>query len=345
MGDSLQRIYGFIGAIPDLLYLAEEEFSMTKISLNKNYRFRFNTNMLLLDRNIRRNAENFLNPKIVENAKINLSYFNKQEEEAIYVSLTIQDLLKSPDNTVAILIQQRNPNIDLILEQLEADEIDYFYALFTDDDPEYIKFHQETLNTFFSVLQNSRSKRINKLLLNKVYRKICNTYKDTKSKVIQSLLILMEAFFEKLLSEYGFLNDEEKISFINDTIENRALKQSMDYVENRVFVSTVHGAKGLEWNYVMLPDMEPYVFPSFSSLCGACDFQTGRINAGDYCRIQVENHTEKEILEELSVFYVAITRAKKEVIFSASRKRYNASGEIKNSKISCLLCLPGISLE
>jgi len=57
LGDSLQRIYGFIGAVPDLLTISEQKFSLTKIPLKKNYRFASNPQMLQLDSNIRRNAE------------------------------------------------------------------------------------------------------------------------------------------------------------------------------------------------------------------------------------------------------------------------------------------------
>ena len=345
MGDSLQRIYGFIGAIPDLLEIAKKEFSMKKIQLNRNYRFRNNPNMLLLDENIRRNAEDYLHPVISNNAKINLSLFNTQEQEAENVAQLVKALIKSQDDRVAILIQQRNPNIEIIMKQFEKDSIDYFYGLFLDEDMEYIEYHQEALKTFFSILEISKTKRVNKTLLNKVCNRLCQHYKNSSSKVIQSLLILTEAFFDKLLVEYAFLENEEKVAYINDTFENRALKQSMDYVDSKVFVSTVHGAKGLEWSYVILPDMEPYVFPNYASLCGNCNFKTGRINAGDYCRMQVANHTPKEILEELSIFYVAVTRAQKEVFFSASRKRYNANGEMKNAQICCLLTLPGIEIR
>lgn len=342
MGDSLQRIYGFIGAIPNLLEIAKTEFSMTKIQLNKNYRFRNNPDMLLLDRNIRRNAENYLYPIIEENAKIKLSLLNTQEQEATHVSKLVKSLWNSKDDKVAILIQQRNLNAEKIMKCLEEDSIDFFYGLFSDEDMEYIQYHQKALRVFFSVLDSSRTKRVNKTLLNKVYNELLQNYKNTSSKIVQSLLILTEAFFNKLLAEYAFLENEEKIAYINDTFENRALKQSMDYVNSKVFLSTVHGAKGLEWSYIILPDMEPYVFPNFNSLCGNCNFSMGRVVTGDYCRIQVKNHNEKEILEELSIFYVAVTRAQKEVFFSASKERYNSSGDIKNSKISCLLTMPGI---
>ena len=58
----------------------------------------------------------------------------------------------------------------------------------------------------------------------------------------------------------------------------------------------------------------------------------------------MKNNDEKKILEELSVFYVAVTRVKKDLFFSASKTRYNASDK-KTSKISCLAFLPGIVLE
>ena len=63
-------------------------------------------------------------------------------------------------------------------------------------------------------------------------------YKNASSKVIQSLLVLTEAFFNKLLAEYLFLENEEKIAYINDTFENRALKQSMDYVDGKSRLNT-----------------------------------------------------------------------------------------------------------
>lgn len=156
------------------------------------------------------------------------------------------------------------------------------------------------------------------------------------------MIDLTQAFFEKIIGEYAFLSDDEKYTFICDTFENRALKQNMDAIDARVFVSTVHGAKGLEWENVIIPDMEPYCFPNYYSLCGNCDFNTGRFSSGNYCRINIHNHDIDEFLEELSVFYVAVTRARKNLFFSASKSRYNNEGERKSSKISCLLTLPGI---
>lgn len=158
----------------------------------------------------------------------------------------------------------------------------------------------------------------------------------------------LKVFFENLNSKYSILNDEDKFSFLIDTFENRFLKQNMEFIEDDVIVSTVHGAKGLEWQYVVLPDMEQCVFPSYYSLCEVC---RNKYNMVDdcFCKINMENTEkgspfEKMFLDVLSVFYVAVTRAKKQVFLSASSYGVNSYGE-KKALISCLLSLPGIKIE
>ena len=56
---------------------------------------------------------------------------------------------------------------------------------------------------------------------------------------------------------------EEKYNLLLDIFENRQLKQSMEYIKCNVILATVHGAKGLEWDYVFLPDLEQWVFPGY----------------------------------------------------------------------------------
>lgn len=118
-----------------------------------------------------------------------------------------------------------------------------------------------------------------------MYSNISREYQGTEAKLIESLLMLTKVFFERITTEYIFLGNEEKIAYISDTFENRALKQNMDLIDSKLFVSTVHGAKGLEWDYVIIPDMEPYCFPNFPSLCGSCDRYRGRKEEADACKI------------------------------------------------------------
>lgn len=346
MGDSLQRIYGFIGAVPNLLDLAKEQYHMSKKVLSQNYRFKNNMEMLLLDKNIRENAKSVLNPHIENDARVKLCYKSTHEEECVWIANKVLHLQQAENNcSVAVLVQQRGKNIDMIIKEFENRNVDYFYALFSDEDAEYIDYHRRAMSIFFEVLNSSKYNRVNKTLLNKVYSNISKEYQGIKTKLIESLLMLTKVFFERITTEYIFLENEEKITYISDTFENRALKQNMDLIDSKLFVSTVHGAKGLEWDYVIIPDMEPYCFPNFPSLCGSCDKYSGREEDADVCKIIMKNNDEKKILEELSIFYVAVTRVKKDLFVSASKTRYNTSGKRCLSKISCLVFLPGIVLE
>lgn len=343
MGDSLQRIYGFIGAIPNLLNHTKEEFLMTGRMLEKNYRFRDNQNMLLLDKNIRKNAQNVFSPSIEKSSSIELHLADTQENECLWLVDKIGSLLDK--GKCAVLVQQRSENINMLLNELEERSISYFYALFSEEDNEYIEYHHKASSIFFEELNVSKNNRVNKSMLNKVFLEIKNNYANNTSKVIESLLTLTRVFFDRICTEYLFLENEDKIVYISDTLRNRALKQNMDLVDSDLFVSTVHGAKGLEWDNVIIPDLEPYIFPNFPSLCGECTDAGARIQDYTCCKMNVCKQNIEKLLDELSVFYVAVTRAKKQLFFSASLTRYNANKKCMQSKISCLGFLPGISIK
>ena len=51
--------------------------------------------------------------------------------------------------------------------------------------------------------------------------------------------------------------------------------------------------------------------------------------------------TERAFLEELSVFYVAVTRARKQVYFSCSKRQRTKYGD-RSKNISCFMKLPGM---
>lgn len=335
MGDSLQRIYGFIGAIPKLLDLAESTFKMTKIRLKKNHRFKDNPQMLLLERNIRLNAENPSNPQISKNIKINHSLLPDQKSEALWLVEEIKTLLNcEPNAQIAILVKQRNENVAKILDELSTNKVDYFYGLFRDEDPIYIEFHRKCLEHFISLLK--KNDRINKPFIRTLHRNIKNDL-EKENPLNYSLLELLEIFCNKIFIDYSFLDNEEKISLILDTFEHRTLKHYMENINKKVIVSTVHGAKGLEWDYVFIPDMEKFSFPNYYGLCGICRCATS-------CNLQVTSEIESKFLEELSTFYVAVTRARKTVFFSSSSTRINNSGNEEPTNVSCFLKLPGFIL-
>jgi DNA helicase-2/ATP-dependent DNA helicase PcrA len=204
MGDSLQRIYGFIGAIPNLISEAERLFSMDRIALEKNYRFMSNPQMLQLDRNIRLNAEKPDSPAIQANSEVSFISVNTQLEEAEEIVQKIHCLSSSEEDKphkIAILVKQRGANIDKIIEILSGKGISYFYALFGDDDSDYLSFHRECSSQFAEQLR--RDIRISKGTLRKFYLKVEEVFKDSNSPTINSLLTLLEVFLSRMLTDYS----------------------------------------------------------------------------------------------------------------------------------------------
>ncbi len=332
LGDSLQRIYGFIGAVPNLLTIAKDKFSLTKIQLSRNHRFATNAQMLQLDLNIRRNAENPYSPVISEDATIDLKVLDDQDGEAVYIvrkaiSLT-QDNLGSK---VAILVKQRGSNINRIVKEFDDNQVPYFFGLFTDEDVEYIKFHRKCLFEFIELIKAKDI--VTKKLATAHTAKINAIYDSGLTPFIEALINLLNIFWNKIFSDYSFISNEDKIMLIKDTFEHNGLKQYIEFVNADIVISTVHAAKGLEWDFVILPDMEQNSFPNWYGLCGKCP---------PGCTLTITGANVKNFLEELSVFYVAVTRAKKHVFFSASRRQLDRNGISRPRKLSCFLSLPGI---
>ena len=109
LGDPLQRIYGFIGALPSLMDDATKRYSMKKVTLSKNYRFRDNSQMLLLDANIRLNAQLGFNLTDYDCAKVPAYWGKSQEDESEQVTSKVADILcQNPGSKVALLLRGRN---------------------------------------------------------------------------------------------------------------------------------------------------------------------------------------------------------------------------------------------
>lgn len=344
LGDPLQRIYGFIGALPDVMSVAAKKYNMQLISLSKNYRFRLNQEMLKLDANIRANAKMCL--KFQPEGRIaRLPFFFglTQEDEADLIVTKIKKLQDNdPDCKIAILFRGRNINSEVIENALSSRNISYFYGMFTDEDKDYVNFHIICHKMFVKYFEESRN--LSSRSLGLFAENVKNNFATSSSKTTVCLLSLLDALIQKVLTDYATLSSEDKYSLILDIFKNRQLKQAMEYVNENVIISTIHGAKGLEWEYVFIPDVERWVFPS-SFICKECP-QRFNLFEDDKCQMvtQLEDHFQRKIIDELSVFYVGMTRAKKQVYISASANRYNSTGQKKSSVFSCFATLPGIQL-
>ena len=342
LGDPLQRIYGFIGALPNILETAADKYQMTQIALSKNYRFRNNLEMLKLDANIRANAATLFTPTITDIAELPLFWGDTQQVEAYNIVEKIRNIISNSDDKVAILFKARGQNAEIVEKAVENAGISYFYGMFTDEDPDYVAFHNKCLHLFQTKFGKSRN--VNKKALKVFSQTIKDDYAFTNAKAVNSLLRLLDALIEKISIDYADLQTEDKFNLLQDIFENRQLKQAMEYVDSQVILSTIHGAKGLEWDYVIIADVEQWVM-TFN--CRQCTSEDKNISAKKVCRLPqtIPNEMKKSILDDLCVFYVAITRARRQAYISASMERFNAQGrKFTNGKLCCFALIEGIKL-
>lgn len=344
LGDPLQRIYGFIGALPDIMTMVVDKYGMSKVTLSKNYRFRNNPEMLKLDKIIRENAASCFSTTVLEDdvAKLPAIWGTTQQDEAQQVVAKVQTLMGDGIDKIAILFRGRGKNAEIVEAELADKKVAYFYGMFTDEDAEYVEFHNKCQEMF--IKRFGKSKSINKKALISFSDNVKKAYDAATGKTIDSLLRLLDALVEKVSIDYSDLLSEDKYNLLLDIFENRQLKQAMEYVDSQIILSTVHGAKGLEWDYVVLADVERWVFPGYYT-CNDCPNKfASTTNCCCSLPIPLSSGFRDIALDELSVFYVGITRARKQVFVSASSKRIDYFGNEKSSVFSCLVTINGVKL-
>lgn len=342
LGDPLQRIYGFIGALPDIMSRVTEQYGMTKIALSKNYRFRNNPEMLKLDRNIRTNAaSNFtFNIPKEETALLPTFWGTTQQSEAEQVITKVQSLLGDDNAKIAILFRGRGKNAEIVESELLKNNIPFFYGMFTDEDADYVEFHNKCQEIF--IRRFGRTKAINKKALTVFAENVKEIYAGSTDKTVDSLLKLLDALTEKVSVDYADLIPEDKYALLLDIFENRQLKQAMEYVDSKVILSTIHGAKGLEWDYVFVCDVEQWVF---TFICRDCPSKNTQV--GSVCKLpqRIPAQMIGTLLDDFCVFYVALTRSKRQAFISASGERFNSKGtQFTNGKVCCFALVNGVKL-
>ena len=120
-------------------------------------------------------------------------------------------------------------------------------------------------------------------------------YKDTKD--VEKRLENLDEF----LNDAGEFQVRNPGCTISDYLEKLRLDESnaedRDEEHDAVTLSSIHASKGLEYGIVFLGGMEHDIFPHYRAL------------------------EENSLDEELRLFYVAITRAKRELYISRAKRR------------------------
>ena len=336
LGDDVQKIYGFLGAVKGIFNLLIESYPTTEYKFCNNYRFKANARMKELDLLIRDYAENY-EPSALK-ASVFLKHLSNDVEEDRFIVQGIEQIISNKDNSVAVLVRagwQGNS----IAERLDQEDIQYFNALFRDTDTEYLAFYNVVLEEFQNITSGKAVQRdLQKCLLAVEARKEEIYQQDDKKYIFDSMYKLLKILFIKSRNVDGTLKD--KYDYIYFTLVNKGLKHMMEFIDEQVVLTTIHAAKGLEWEYVIIPKLNGFAFPT-SHMCSPCQ-EVGSCNNGfDYCNFTYDERMKKAFTEEISIFYVAITRAKKDVFLTVNTG-VNRWDHQKTT--SCLLNLEGLSL-
>jgi DNA helicase-2/ATP-dependent DNA helicase PcrA len=128
-----------------------------------------------------------------------------------------------------------------------------------------------------------------------------------RTRDLEHLVTMMERYsnLEQFLTDMAL---EPPNTSLNDTF----VTDSQDY--DRLILSTVHSAKGLEWHTVFIIWALNGRFPSMRAL-----------------------HNQKELEEELRLMYVAATRAKENLFFTYPVQVYDRGSGMILNRPSCFI--------
>lgn len=357
LADDDQSIYSFRGANPEYLLKISSIFENIKYYyLNKNYRSTKDI-VMLSDYIIRNNKERYL--KTVEShnnekTPIQIIKVKNIESQNKFILNKISDL-KSNEN-LAILFRNNisaysvafdliknkiqfnkrlnfnNNNLNIILQDLnniidfalDSNNIELFKSiyyklnLYLKKDYVYglnIDFNKSILDT---ILDDSYIKDYQKELVENlkfVLEKIINLNLYNSIKLIFEELGYIEYIskhFENIPINYiqeiilHFAKDYKTINELLKAFENiETILKNKNFNTSNIFISTIHQSKGLEYDNVLLIDLVDGEFPIYSDKASSLE-------------------------EERRLFYVGITRAKKQLYLVFPKYRYET--KVKPSK-------------
>ncbi|WP_405075857.1 3'-5' exonuclease [Ligilactobacillus acidipiscis] len=324
-GDSMQQIYGFLGAIPNLIDKELENNSIDYIRLKTNYRFKKGSSMYLLDQNLRNFQENMESYKPEKVPTVNVIHGCKISDEADKITSFIKKISAEHEQSlkIAILFSQNSKNTTEVLQRLSKNKLRYFNGLFKEDSKDFSYFQGLVYQAFE---KNFSSKIFTKSDIDSFIR-IINS-EMSHSEYSSSFITLLFGFLKNTVLT---INRLERNNYIKNVLLTGTLFNSINTVEENLIISTVHGAKGLEWDYVIIANFEQGEFPNYFETKGIGSFS-------DSGEMIIKEQNKKAIKELINKFYVAFSRAKKGFILAYSDWHWEGGyyPQLKPAEISCL---------
>ena len=303
-GDDSQSIYSFRGSSINFILNFKDNFTLENKTLNTYYlinNYRSTPEIINFCQNIINNNNNKIDKKVntinSTNIKPLVCGFNYKNQEYEWI---VNDIIKKQKNEITdIAILSRNNymlnNIELYLidnnisytKQLNNTLLDkkhvklYIYIIILINNPKNYYYWNLCLDEKnINCIKDINDLNLYNIVINKLYNSIIN-YLINDKKYTQNEINDINS-----IQDYLKHNDYNNL-FLNQEIENDT---------NKIFLSTIHGAKGLEWDNVYIIGMGSNIYPNIRS-----QYYINEIH---------------EIEEERRLLYVGCSRAKLNLILT-----------------------------
>lgn len=327
-GDSMQQIFKFQGAIPNLFDILID-CDLDYIKLKTNHRFANNKNMLYMDTALREFSNNPYNVKNINKVELKVLHGKNLFYQSKKISKLIDKIsIDDPNATFAILLNQMSKTSKSFLKSFEIEK-NFFDATFKSDDTSFVEFQQHSADIYQKTFSNHA---ITKKEVPHFIQKVENEYIDS---INQSFVILLDTFLRESIKK---IPNQIRSDYIIESLQNESLRQSIPDVNKKITVSTIHGAKGLEWDYVIIANFQQNEFPNY--------YDIKSIDISTQSEVLSVNSSNIENIRNLiNKLYVAFTRAKIGIYFSYSNEEIYPWKTDINNKISILSSLPFFQIK
>lgn len=312
--DDLQSIYGFLGAAPK--EQAEEAvrlFGCERIELTKDHRTTTPA-LSLFGRVLRDSRTSTIDGSGQE---IPLQVFSDSDSMSLGVNTMLTQWVEAgiPLHEIAILARQKT-HLMGIQNRLTHDYLSVpDLQTGIEDNPIFKVLEKLSLmNTGGpSSLRDTLNRRTRSQVLGE------------GEAFIREILLTLAGNYDLRYSHLR-LCEKAKLMANEALLEINWGHQLRQLCRNRVFVGTLHSAKGLEFRAVAIAHLEQDSFPSWFFICKHC--KNGRVP-----------ETKASIEEEWRVFYVGVTRARERLALFSSATRITQNGAF-TSPVTCLVRPP-----
>lgn len=318
VGDERQAIMKFQGANPENIVDLIEDFDCTEHELTKNHRTASLKIKLLTDR-----LRDIPNSNISEPFKMYTSICSRDDKNVINEmnSSIINKIFelkgeneKLHDICILFPLDKTPKELKNALNESNIDYIQITDYNFRSINKQYSRLFNEVLNLIEKRQKKGNVGVIIKSIIEKYYSDatddlILNTIKNFSKKFVGGNYSSSETW-ENLQEFYNHLQIDIDWT---DMVRSKS--------KDKIFLSTIHSVKGLEFKYIFMMGMVNYQIPHYT-ICHKCN---------------PYNKTPKiDVPDSKDLFYVGVSRAVKDLFFFFSNKGLNSYGELKNRKITCV---------